>query len=285
MNKPFLLYLFAPFFLVAFLGTGCADSTSGLAGTAEETNEMAEGQDALSSSSEIISISSSSETSTDAGKSSSSVAEASSTQYSSSSQEPTSSYGESDSKPGQSASTPVSGRDPNSFIAQYGIPDLHYDNSVLAATVVRNKTDTAPSTSEGDNNSSSLDFDKPGIYKLPDEKIEGMKSIQNKIEELKADGTCSASGAEDYSAYVLVVAGDGRPNVLTSVSANSMTVTIVEMEGCSYSTEEKLYAFLFVYCSNVNLEAEIVKETKTIEKPSGKCIDLDFSTGWVNRQY
>lgn len=112
-----------------------------------------------------------------------------------------------------------------------------------------------------------------------------MKSIQNKIEELKAGGTCSADGAEDYSAYVLVVAGDGRPNVLTAVSANSMTVTVVEMEGCSYSTEEKLYAFLFVYCSNVNLEAEIVKETKTIEKPSGKCIDLDFSTGWVNRQY
>ena len=283
MNKPFLLYLFALFFLVAFLGTGCADSTSGLAGTAEETNEMAEGQDTLSSSSE--SVSSCSETPTDAGKSSSSVAEASSTQYSSSSQEPTSSYGESDSKPGQSASTPVSGRDPNSFIAQYGISDLHYDNSVLAATVVRNKTDTAPSTSEGDNNSSSLDFDKPGIYKLPDEKIEGMKTIQNKIEELKADGTCSASGAEDYSAYVLVVAGDGRPNVLTAVSANSMTVTIVEMEGCSYSTEEKLYAFLFVYCGNVNLEAEIIKEMKTIEKPAGKCIDLDFSTGWASRQY
>ena len=199
--------------------------------------------------------------------------------------EQSSSGAENDSSPAHSESTPDSGKDPNSFIVQYGIPDLHYDNSVLAATVVRNKTDTAPSTSEGDNNSSSLDFDKPGIYKLPDEKIEGMKTIQNKIEKLKADGTCSASGAEDYSAYVLVVAGDGRPNVLTSVSANSMTVTIVEMEGCSYSTEEKLYAFLFVYCSNVNLEAEIVKETKTIEKPSGKCIDLDFSTGWANRQY
>ncbi|MBQ3840123.1 MAG: hypothetical protein II819_09340 [Fibrobacter sp.] len=283
MNKPFLLYLFALFFLVAFLGTGCADSTSGLAGTAEETNEMAEGQGSVSSASE--NPSSSSESPNKAELSSSSLMISPGVESSSNTVEQSSSGAESDSKPGQSASTPVSGRDPNSFIAQYGIPDLHYDNSVLAATVVRNKTDTAPSTSEGDNNSSSLDFDKPGIYKLPDEKIEGMKTIQNKIEKLKADGTCSASGAEDYSAYVLVVAGDGRPNVLTSVSANSMTVTIVEMEGCSYSTEEKLYAFLFVYCSNVNLEAEIVKETKTIEKPAGKCIDLDFSTGWVNRQY
>jgi len=283
MNKPFLLYLFALFFLVAFLGTGCADSTSGLAGTAEETNEMAEGQGSVSSASE--NPSSSSESPNKAELSSSSLMISPGVESSSNTVEQSSSGAESDSKPGQSASTPVSGRDPNSFIAQYGIPDLHYDNSVLAATVVRNKTDTAPSTSEGDNNSSSLDFDKPGIYKLPDEKIEGMKTIQNKIEKLKADGTCSASGAEDYSAYVLVVAGDGRPNVLTSVSANSMTVTVVEMEGCSYSTEEKLYAFLFVYCSNVNLEAEIVKETKTIEKPAGKCIDLDFSTGWVNRQY
>lgn len=283
MNKPFLLYLFALFFLVAFLGTGCADSTSGLAGTAEETNEMAEGQGSVSSASE--NPSSSSESPNKAELSSSSLMISPGVESSSNTVEQSSSGAESDSKPGQSASTPVSGRDPNSFIAQYGIPDLHYDNSVLAATVVRNKTDTAPSTSEGDNNSSSLDFDKPGIYKLPDEKIEGMKTIQNKIEKLKADGTCSASGAEDYSAYVLVVAGDGRPNVLTSVSANSMTVTVVEMEGCSYSTEEKLYAFLFVYCSNVNLEVEIVKETKTIEKPAGKCIDLDFSTGWVNRQY
>lgn len=283
MNKPFLLYLFALFFLVAFLGTGCADSTSGLAGTAEETNELAEGQGSVSSASEDPS--SSSESPNKAELSSSSLMVSPGVESSSNTVEQSSSGAESDSKPGQSASTPVSGKDPNSFIVQYGIPDLHYDNSVLSATVIRNKTDTAPSTSEGDNNSSSLDFDKPGIYKLPDEKIEGMKTIQNKIEELKADGTCSASGAEDYSAYVLVVAGDGRPNVLTSVSANSMTVTIVEMEGCSYSTEEKLYAFLFVYCSNVNLEAEIVKETKTIEKPSGKCIDLDFSTGWANRQY
>ncbi len=283
MNKPFLLYLFALFFLVAFLGTGCADSTSGLAGTAEETNEMAEGQGSVSSASE--NPSSSSESPNKAELSSSSLMVSPGVESSSNTVEQSSSGAENDSSPAHSESTPVSGRDPNSFIAQYGIPDLHYDNSVLAATVVRNKTDTAPSTSEGDNNSSSLDFDKPGIYKLPDEKIEGMKTIQNKIEKLKADGTCSASGAEDYSAYVLVVAGDGRPNVLTSVSANSMTVTIVEMEGCSYSTEEKLYAFLFVYCSNVNLEAEIVKETKTIEKPAGKCIDLDFSTGWVNRQY
>ena len=283
MNKPFLLYLFALFFLVAFLGTGCADSTSGLAGTAEETNEMAEGQGSVSSASE--NPSSSSESPNKAELSSSSLMVSPGVESSSNTVEQSSSGAENDSSPAHSESTPVSGRDPNSFIAQYGIPDLHYDNSVLAATVVRNKTDTAPSTSEGDNNSSSLDFDKPGIYKLPDEKIEGMKTIQNKIEKLKADGTCSASGAEDYSAYVLVVAGDGRPNVLTSVSANSMTVTIVEMEGCSYSTEEKLYAFLFVYCSNVNLEAEIVKETKTIEKPAGKCIDLDFSTGWASRQY
>lgn len=283
MNKPFLLYLFAPFFLVAFLGTGCADSTSGLAGTAEETNEMAEGQGSVSSASE--NPSSSSESPNKAELSSSSLMVSPGVESSSNTVEQSSSGAENDSSPAHSESTPVSGGDPNSFIAQYGIPDLHYDNSVLSATVIRNKTDTAPSTSEGDNNSSSLDFDKPGIYKLPDEKIEGMKTIQNKIEELKADGTCSASGAEDYSAYVLVVAGDGRPNVLTAVSANSMTVTVVEMEGCSYSTEEKLYAFLFVYCSNVNLEAEIVKETKTIEKPAGKCIDLDFSTGWVNRQY
>lgn len=283
MNKPFLLYLFALFFLVAFLGTGCADSTSGLAGTAEETNEMAEGQGSVSSASE--NPSSSSESPNKAELSSSSLMVSPGVESSSNTVEQSSSGAENDSSPAHSESTPVSGKDPNSFIVQYGIPDLHYDNSVLSATVIRNKTDTAPSTSEGDNNSSSLDFDKPGIYKLPDEKIEGMKTIQNKIEELKAGGTCSADGAEDYSAYVLVVAGDGRPNVLTAVSANSMTVTIVEMEGCSYSTEEKLYAFLFVYCSNVNLEAEIVKETKTIEKPSGKCIDLDFSTGWANRQY
>ena len=283
MNKPFLLYLFALFFLVAFLGTGCADSTSGLAGTAEETNEMAEGQGSVSSASE--NPSSSSESPNKAELSSSSLMVSPGVESSSNTVEQSSSGAENDSSPAHSESTPVSGKDPNSFIVQYGIPDLHYDNSVLSATVIRNKTDTAPSTSEGDNNSSSLDFDKPGIYKLPDEKIEGMKTIQNKIEKLKADGTCSASGAEDYSAYVLVVAGDGRPNVLTSVSANSMTVTIVEMEGCSYSTEEKLYAFLFVYCSNVNLEAEIVKETKTIEKPAGKCIDLDFSTGWASRQY
>ena len=282
MNKPFLLYLFALFFLVAFLGTGCADSTSGLAGTAEETNEMAEGQGSVSSASEP---SSSSESPNKAELSSSSLMVSPGVESSSNTVEQSSSGAENDSNPAHSESTPVSGKDPNSFIVQYGIPDLHYDNSVLAAMVVRNKTDTAPSTSEGDNNSSSLDFDKPGIYKLPDEKIEGMKSIQNKIEELKAGGTCSADGAEDYGAYVLVVAGDGRPSVLTSVSANSMTVTVVEMEGCSYSTEESLYAFLFVYCSNVNLEAEIVKETKTIEKPAGKCIDLDFSTGWVNRQY
>lgn len=283
MNKPFLLYLFALFFLAAFLGTGCADSTSSLAGTAEETNEMAEGQGSVSSTSE--NPSSSSESPNKAELSSSSLMVSPGVESSSNTVEQSSSGAENDSSPAHSESTPVSGRDPNSFIAQYGIPDLHYDNSVLSATVIRNKTDTAPSTSEGDNNSSSLDFDKPGIYKLPDEKIEGMKTIQNKIEELKADGTCSASGAEDYSAYVLVVAGDGRPSVLTSVSANSMTVTVVEMEGCSYSTEEKLYAFLFVYCSNVNLEAEIVKETKTIEKPAGKCIDLDFSTGWASRQY
>ena len=283
MNKPFLLYLFALFFLVAFLGTGCADSTSGLAGTAEETNEMAEGQGSVSSASE--NPSSSSESPNKAELSSSSLMVSPGVESSSNTVEQSSSGAEIDSSPAHSETTPVSGKDPNSFIVQYGIPDLHYDNSVLAATVVRNKTDTAPSTSEGDNNSSSLDFDKPGIYKLPDEKIEGMKTIQNKIEKLKADGTCSASGAEDYGAYVLVVAGDGRPNVLTAVSANSMTVTAVEMEGCSYSTEEKLYAFLFVYCGNVNLEAEIIKETKTIEKPSGKCIDLDFSTGWASRQY
>lgn len=285
MNKPSLLYLFALFFLVAFLSIGCSDSTSNLAGTAEEQNEVAEGQDALSSSSEIISISSSSETSTDVGKSSSSIASAPSTQISSSSQEPTSSYGESDSRPGQSATPPNSGRDPNSFIAQYGIPDLHYDNSVLSATVIQNTVDTSPSTTDPDDSGTSFNCNKPGICKIPDETVQNIKSIQDKIEKLKADGTCSASGAEDYSAYVLVVAGDGRPNVLTAVSANSMTVTVVEMDGCNYSTEEKRYAFLFVYCSNVNLDAEIVKENLTIEKPSGKCIDLDFSTGWVNRQY
>jgi hypothetical protein len=252
------------FALVAFLSAGCSDSTSKIAGTAEEQNELAE---AVSSSSadEELPISSS------AVQSSSSAIVSSSS-----------------SSNGQTA--PVSELDSNSlsyYLLQYGITDAAFDSKVFASTITYKENTSAPpqgnenpNDHDGDTSpgtvAAATEFDGQGFHPFVKQNIaalghyfpEAYEKFPQLIDDIKNDNVQEGCGL-----YMLNIYADSRyvGFILTEVNSSSVTVLDIKADACQTGAGVEYARFLVSYCGDLDKNPEVVHKVVEADIPKDQC--------------
>lgn len=258
------------FTLVVFLSTGCSDSTSTIAGTAEEQNELA---DAESSSS----IDEKQPTSSSAIQSSSSIVVSSSS-----------------SNNGQSA--PVAKPDTNSlnyYLLQYGITDAAFDSKVFASTITYKENTSAPpqsSTSPGNDGDSrpgtaaATEFDGQGFHPFVKQNIaaleyyfpEAYEKYPQLIDDIKNDNVQEGCGL-----YMLNIYADSRyaGQIVTEVKGDSVTVLDIKADACLTGARADYTRFLVSYCGDLDKNPEVVHKVVEADIPKDKCPQINQE--WV----
>ena len=251
------------FALVAFLSAGCSDSTSKIAGTAEEQNELAENESSSSIDEELP-------------ISSSTIQSSSSTKVSSSS-----------SNNGQTA--PVEEPDKNSlsyYLQQYGITDAAFDSKVFASTITYRENTSAPPQSstnpehDGDTKpgsvASATEFDGQGFRPFVKQNIaalgyffpEAYEKFPQLIDDIKNDNVQEGCGL-----YMLNIYADSRyvGFILTEVNSSSVTVLDIKADACQTNTGVEYARFLVSYCGDLDRNPEVIHKVVEADISKDKC--------------
>ena len=261
MHNLSIPFTFA-FALVAFLSAGCSDSTSKIAGTAEETNELAE-------------IESSSSIDDELPTSSSTIQSSSSTKVSSSS-----------SSNGQTA--PVEELDKNSlgyYLQQYGITDAAFDSNVFASTITYSEnTSAAPQSSSDSHNdgdsrpgtAAATEFDGQGFHPFVKQNIaaleyyfpEAYEKFPELIDDIKNDNVQEGCGL-----YMLNIYADSRyaGYVLAEIKSDAVTVLDIKADACQTGARADYARFLVSYCGDLDRNPEVVHKVVEADIPKDKC--------------
>ena len=251
------------FALVVFMSTGCSDSTSKIAGTAEEQNELA---DAESSSS----IDEKQPTSSSAIQSSSSIAVSSSSRIN-----------------GQSA--PVAKPDTNSlnyYLLQYGITDAAFDSKVFASTITYKENTSAPpqsSTSPGNDGdtkpgtvAAATEFDGQGFRPFVKRNIGALEyffpEAYNKFSEL-IDDINNDNVQEGCGLYMLNIYADNRyaGQIVTEIKGDSVTVLDIKADACQTGARADYTRFLVSYCGEIDRNPEVVHKVVEVDISKDEC--------------
>ena len=261
------------FTLVAFLSTGCSDSTSKIAGTAEEQNELAEND-------------SSSSTGEEQPASSSAIQSSSAIKVLSSS-----------SNNGQTA--PVNELDKNSlsyYLQQYGITDAAFDSKVFASTITYRENTSAPpqSSSPGDHDgdsrpgsvASATEFDGQGFHPFVKQNIaalehyfpEAYEKFPQLINDIKNDKVQEGCGL-----YMLNIYADSRyaGYVLTEITGNTVTVLDIKADACQTGAGADYARFLVSYCGELDKNPEVVHKVVEADISKDKCPQAYSGQEWV----
>ena len=250
------------FTLVAFLSIGCSDSTSNLAGTAEEQNELAENESSSSADEELP-------------ISSSAVQSSSSTIVSSSSSN-------------NDQTVPVSELDSNSlsyYLLQYGIADVAFDNNVFASTITYKENSSAPpqsSTSPGNDGDSrpgtaaATEFDGQGFHPFVKQNIVALEyffpDAYEKFPKL-IDDIKNGNVQEGCGLYMLNIYADSRyaGYILTEINSNSVTVIDIKADACQTGARADYARFLVSYCGDLDKNPEVVHKVVEADISKDKC--------------
>lgn len=250
------------FALVVFMSTGCSDSTSKIAGTAEEQNELADAE-------------SSSSTDEKQPTSSSAIQSSSSIVVSSSS-----------SNNGQSV--PVAKPDTNSlsyYLLQYGITDAAFDSKVFASTITYKENSSAPPQSssnpehDGDTKpgtAAATEFDGQGFHPFVKQNIaaleyyfpEAYEKFPQLIDDIKNDNVQEGCGL-----YMLSIYADSRyaGQIVTEVKGDSVTVLDIKADACLTGARADFTRFLVSYCGEIDNNPEVVHKVVEADIPKDKC--------------
>lgn len=251
------------FTLVAFLSAGCSDSTSKIAGTAEEQNELAENESSSSADEELP-------------ISSSAVQSSSSTIVSSSS-----------SSNGQTV--PVSELDSNSlsyYLQQYGITDAAFDSKVFASTLTYKENSSAPPQSSSDSHNdgdsrpgsvaSATEFDGQGFHPFVKQNIDALdyyfpeayEKFPQLIDDIKNDNVQEGCGL-----YMLNIYADSRyaGYILTEVNSSSVTVVDIKADACLTGARADFARFLVSYCGDLDRNPEVIHKVVEADISRDKC--------------
>ena len=270
MHNLSIPFTFA-FALVAFLSAGCSDSTSKIAGTAEETNELAENESSSSTDEELPT-------------SSSTIQSSSSTKVSSSS-----------SNNGQTA--PVEELDKNSlsyYLLQYGITDATFDSNVFASTITYTENSSAPpqggenpNDHDGDTKpgtAAATEFDGQGFHPFVKQNIAALEyyfpEAYEKFPELIGD-IKNGTVQEGCGLYMLNIYADSRyaGYVLTEVNSSSVTVLNIKADACLTGSRADFARFLVSYCGDLDRNPEVVHKVVEADIPKDECPQVDQE--WV----
>ena len=256
MHNLSIIFSFA-FTLVAFLSTGCSDSTSKIAGTAEEQNELAE-VESSSSTDDNRYISSSSNNN------------------------------------GQTV--PVSKLDSNSlsyYLLQYGITNAAFDSNVFASTITYIENSSAPPQSSSNSNNdgdsrpgtaAATEFDGQGFRPFVKQNIaaleyyfpEAYEKFPNLIDNIKNDNVQEGCGL-----YMLNIYADSRyaGYVLAEIKSGSVTVLDIKADACLTGARAEYARFLVSYCGDLDRNPEVVHKVVEADIPKDKCPQVDQE--WV----
>ena len=250
------------FALVVFMSTGCSDSTSKIAGTAEEQNELADAE-------------SSSSIDEKQPSSSSAIQSSSSTVVSSSSSN-------------NDQTVPVSELDSNSlsyYLLQYGITDAAFDSNVFASTITYKENSSAPPQSstnpehDGDTKpgtAAATEFDGQGFHPFVKQNIaaleyyfpEAYEKFPQLIDDIKNDNVQEGCGL-----YMLNIYADSRyaGYVLAEVNSSSVTVLDIKADACQTSAGVEYARFLVSYCGDLDKNPEVVHKVVEADISKDKC--------------
>ena len=258
------------FTLVAFLSAGCSDSTSKIAGTAEEQNELAENESSSSADEELP-------------ISSSAVQSSSSTVVSSSSSN-------------NDQTVPVSELDSNSlsyYLLQYGITDAAFDSKVFASTITYKENSSAPPQSstnpehDGDTKpgtAAATEFDGQGFHPFVKQNIaaleyyfpEAYEKFPQLIDDIKNDNVQEGCGL-----YMLSIYADNRyaGQIVTEVKGDSVTVLDIKADACLTGARADYTRFLVSYCGDLDKNPEVVHKVVEVDIPKDECPQINQE--WV----
>ena len=260
------------FTLVAFLSAGCSDSTSKIAGTAEEQNELAENESSSSADEELP-------------ISSSAVQSSSSNIVSSSSNS-------------NGQTVPVDELDKNSlsyYLQQYGITDADFDSNVFASTITYKENSSAPPQSstnpghDGDTKpgtAAATEFDGQGFHPFVKQNIaaleyyfpEAYEKFPQLIDDIKNDNVQEGCGL-----YMLSIYADSRyaGYILTEVNSSSVTVLDIKADACQTSAGVEYARFLVSYCGDLDKNPEVVHKVVEADISKDKCPQAYSGQEWV----
>ena len=260
------------FTLVAFLSAGCSDSTSKIAGTAEEQNELAENESSSSADEELP-------------ISSSAVQSSSSTIVSSSSNS-------------NGQTVPVDELDKNSlsyYLQQYGITDADFDSNVLASAFTYKEQNSAPPQSSTDPNhdgdtkpgtAAATEFDGFGVHAFVKQNIDALEHLfpdayekfTQQIADIK-DGNME----EGCGLYMLNTYGSAQfvGHVLADIQTHTVTILDIKADACLTGEYISTIKFLFSYCGEIDKNPEIVHKTIEANIPKDKCPQTDSGNEWL----
>lgn len=255
MKKPDLYLPFAFAFMIAScLCTGCSGNLD-VAGTAEEPNECANNDSS------------------------------SSTPASSSSLEPVP-YSSSEKNTESQANKPIT---LESYIAQFGIDSLQFDDAVLAGKAEASQTPPPEASDPSKQSASATEFDGPWPHPFVKQNIdalnhyfpEAVNEFAGLIDSIK-DGTAD----ENCKLYMLNVFGDSKTIgfVLADVAKDTISVIDIVSGNCKETADAKLYRYLFRYCGELSSRPEIEHRTVEIDITPNMCPTQDTGYEWLRSQ-
>ena len=273
---------------------GC--SSDKIAGTSEETNEMAY-EDSSSSEEEL---SSSSNESKDVEKSSSSRAVSSSSEKSSSSVKSSSSTAKSSNNssssvnPGKiedgssSSERPVEGSaKPNTldyYLDLLNLKSVSFDSGVMSTSIGQNND----AHSQEPNPPMTPEFDSPWPHKIVKQNVDALEEyfpmafamypqIISAIKNETLDENCGL--------YTFNVYSDGlsAAYVVTEITENVIKVLDVPAGDCKAMSSSEVSRFLFYYCGKLNSHAE-TEHVKIDMDLSDNCPILKVGNEWVSER-
>ena len=285
---------------------GCSSDT--IAGTSEETNEMAY-EDSSSSEEELSSssveskdvekssssraVSSSSEKSSSSVKSSSSIAKSSSSSYmdSSNSTPPgatSSSTGVDVNNNSSSSERPVEGSaKPNTldyYLDLLNLKSVSFDSGVMSTSIGQNND----AHSQEPNPPMTPEFDSPWPHKIVKQNVDALEEyfpmafamypqIISAIKNETLDENCGL--------YTFNVYSDGlsAAYVVTEITENVIKVLDVPAGDCKAMSSSEVSRFLFYYCGKLNSHAE-TEHVKIDMDLSDNCPILKVGNEWVSER-
>ena len=285
---------------------GCSSDI--IAGTSEETNEMAY-EDSSSSEEELSSssveskdvekssssraVSSSSEKSSSSVKSSSSIAKSSSSSYmeSSNSTPPgatSSSTGVDVNNNSSSSERPVEGSaKPNTldyYLDLLNLKSVSFDSGVMSTSIGQNND----AHSQEPNPPMTPEFDSPWPHKIVKQNVDALEEyfpmafamypqIISAIKNETLDENCGL--------YTFNVYSDGlsAAYVVTEITENVIKVLDVPAGDCKAMSSSEVSRFLFYYCGKLNSHAE-TEHVKIDMDLSDNCPILKVGNEWVSER-
>ena len=236
--------------LTALFCTYCSESSSSnVAGTSEEMNELAVNDS--SSSTDPQQDSSSSIT----DKSSSSITDH------------------------LSSSTDIQNLEKNSldaYVQQFRLSKpVAFDKAVLSMSTsgIMVKTPTVEAT----------EFDGEGVRKFVKQNIAAIKNFFPNASEKYADLVESTkNGTNECSLYMYNLYGNEKYHVLEHVSPDTLKVVDITAKNCETNTNEQVVHFLFSYCGDMNNDPVIVHNTAESSIAKDECPASKTDEEWVS---